>query len=94
MKQHKWHKEIHAYAEGAEIEYKELGGVWIKDPDPQWNEEDHEFRIKPQQQQPQYLYVYSTSKGYQFALKHGAVEVGSLNEIANCIGKIKLEAEE
>ena len=94
MAQHKWHKEIKAWADGAEIEYKELGGVWIKDPDPQWNEEDHEFRIKPQPKEPQYLYVYATSKGYQFALKHGAIEVGSLNEIANCIGKIKLEVDD
>lgn len=83
--------------------------IWDIDDNPDFNATHGIFRIKPQQQQssccpckqtcsalkePQYLYVYATSKGYQFALKHGAVEVGSLNEIANCIGKIKLEVDD
>jgi hypothetical protein len=54
MAQHKWHKEIKAWADGAEIEYRELGweewvvwGVWNDNDDPHWDNDDYEFRIKP-----------------------------------------------
>jgi hypothetical protein len=47
MAQHKWHKEIHAFAEGEEIESN--GGCgWFRDASPDWNDEDFKFRIKPQ----------------------------------------------
>ena len=95
MKPHKWAKEIKAWADGAEIEsLNPVLNEWVIDNRPMWNNENFEYRIKPQPKEPQYLYVYATSKGYQFALKHGAVEVGALNEIANCIGKIKLETDD
>lgn len=62
MKQHKWHKEIKAWADGAEIQYKDVingdsGWVDCSDNDPMWCEES-EYRIKPQPKEPQYLYVY------------------------------------
>ena len=96
---HKWHKEIKAWADGKTIEQRYTNrnanyDNWESVPNPMWIDEVCEYRIKPQPKEPQYLYVYATSKGYQFALKHGAVEVGSLNEIANCIGKIKLEVDD
>jgi len=49
MKQHKWHKEIKAWADGAEIEYRIKDGNWhdIGDDPPEWNEWS-EYRIKPQ----------------------------------------------
>jgi hypothetical protein len=48
MKQHKWHKEIKAWADGAEIEfYFEDDDEWLDAGDPEWNE-DSEYRIKQQ----------------------------------------------
>ena len=59
MKQHKWHKEIKAWADGAEIEFKVGGeGEWmLLKGSPYWECESDLFRIKPQPKQPKYLYV-------------------------------------
>ena len=59
MAQHKWHKEIKAWADGAEIEMRTtlsngFQTVWSNE----WtwtDNDDVEYRIKPQ---PQYLYAY------------------------------------
>jgi len=53
MKQHKWHKEIKAWADGAEIQIKYLDGAgsksgWMVMSDPDWDCYDVEYRIKPQ----------------------------------------------
>ena len=64
MKQHKWHKEIKAWADGAEIEcfskgYPDAG--W-QEFDGDWGEiEGWKFRIKPQPVEPQYLYAYNVN---------------------------------
>ena len=55
MTQHKWHKEIHAWADGAEIEACSAG-IWFSTDYPNWDV-NNEFRIKPQPKQPKYLYV-------------------------------------
>ena len=47
MKQHKWHKEIKAWADGEDIEFKALNGEWLYTSYPHWNSND-EYRIKPQ----------------------------------------------
>ncbi len=60
MAQHKWHKEIKAWADGAEIEvYDEIGKQWylLVNSSPDW-EVSNEYRIKPQPKEPQYLYVF------------------------------------
>ena len=58
MTKHKWHKEIHAWADGAEIEFKNIDGEWIDiDVDSEWESDEFNFRIKPQPKEPQYLYV-------------------------------------
>ena len=49
---HKWHKEIKAWADGAEIEIKYLEGAgsksgWMVMNDPDWDCYDVEYRIKP-----------------------------------------------
>ena len=91
MTKHKWHKEIKAWADGAEIESK---FDWTSDPEwylndfPDWDAKDVIFRIKSQPKKPQYLYVYKN--GYSgepyFDFRDG------LNENAGTyIGKIKLE---
>jgi hypothetical protein len=55
MKQHKWHKEIKAWADGAEIESRYIVDVefkelkeWGNDCSPFFDDEDKEYRIKPQ----------------------------------------------
>jgi len=56
MKQHKWHKEIKAWADGAEIEYRirkpnEPWGNWESVIQPTWHLntwQEIEYRIKPQ----------------------------------------------
>ena len=61
MKQHKWHKEIKAWADGAEIEmFLPISETWVFVVKPHWDD-DIEYRIKPQPKEPQYLYVYEDS---------------------------------
>jgi hypothetical protein len=44
---HKWSKEIHAWADGAEIQYYEpMGNQWLPAEMPSWYEHI-EYRIKP-----------------------------------------------
>lgn len=90
MTKHKWHKEIKAWADGAEIEYRKVGeDEWISAGIfPAWSYEQFEYRIKPQPKEPQYLYVYA---------RNG--EVVSLYDAPrgwaeDYIGKIKLEQDE
>jgi len=98
MKQHKWHKEIKAWADGAEIEARNREGYnnpnaefahWWTIKDPRWEtHNDIEYRIKPQPVEPQYLYVYGNE----------CVTCISLEKADNCggvpyIGKIPLIVE-
>jgi len=71
MKQHKWHKEIKAWADGAEIEVKtDSNSDWKSNDPPFWWVEDYQFRIKPQTKKPQYLYVYDwTAIHWQYPIK-------------------------
>ncbi len=88
-KPHKWAKEIKAWAEGAEIEVLCNDG-WREAISPSWYE-DSEYRIKPQPKEPQYLYVYRTSKGTELGLKpHPAMNMYN----TTILGKIKLEPED
>ena len=56
MTQHKWHKELKAWAGGSEIEACSAG-IWFSTDYPNWDV-NNEFRIKPQPKQPKYLYAY------------------------------------
>ena len=98
MTQHKWHKEIKAWADGAEIEFSYFSengvDVWREADAPLWNcGEGYIYRIKPQPKEPQYLYVWfepNYGKSYITASKsHNGVPVGYLY-----IGKIKLEVDD
>lgn len=82
MKPHKWAKEIKAWADGAEIEWRATGAVWMPCPINFTWQEDLEYRIKPQPKEPQYLYVYRGMAG-DVSL--------SRTKYDSCIGKIKLE---
>lgn len=96
MKQHKWHKEIKAWADGAEIEVSMLcetwhgewnWSEWTTDTNPEWETVECQYRIKQQPKKPQYLYVY---KDYgELCLLEDKIAVPA-KEI-KYIGKIKLE---
>ena len=86
MKEHKWHKEIKAWADGAEIESKYGDGAWYLDTEPDWLDEDLEYRIKPQPKEPQYLYVYN----YLGDIDFFTYKVDN----QGYMGKIKIEVEE
>ena len=87
-KQHKWHKEIKAWADGAEIQYREtITDSWQSVISPSWGE-NVEYRIKPQTKELQYFYVWQNHKGEVRFFGDG------LNELPieyKYIGKIKLE---
>ena len=88
MKQHKWHKEIKAWADGAEIQFKyEDEYEWVDEDIPDWSDVELEFRIKPQPKEPQYLYVFATQLN-QIILRQYPTFCNNGEEI---IGKIKLE---
>jgi hypothetical protein len=93
MAQHKWHKEIKAWADGAEIESN--GGCgWFRDASPDWNDDDYEFRIKPSVKEPSYLYVW-LDKDTQLAQLETHEPKGLLEDgLYKYIGKIKLEVDD
>lgn len=88
MAQHKWHKEIKAWADGAEIEFQASSGNWLPAKKPAWNSNDYEYRIKPQPIEPQYLYVFQSLSG-NFSCRK---ERHAFEYIGEYIGKIKLES--
>lgn len=88
--EHKWHKEIKAWADGAEIEYNYYSEndveIWNVVDDPKWSIDDADkYRIKPQPKEPQYLYV---SQG-----KDGKPNLSFIDH-QESIGKIKLEVDD
>ena len=85
-KQHKWHKEIKAWADGAEIEMW-YGDRWEKVYSVIEWDKDYEYRIKPQPKEPQYLYVY-VDDDYKFAT------IKLQNVDWQYVGKIKLEVDD
>lgn len=92
MMKHKWHKEIKAWADGAEIEYKNgyRKMCWTKCEHPTFEiDEEWEYRIKPQPVKPQYLDLYIDSKGWL-----GIKNTDSFGNDLQRIGKIKLEVDD
>ena len=85
---HKWHKEIKAWADGAEIEYFSFGSGWQVTNKPEWLQES-EYRIKPQPKEPQYLYAFLDASANTFLRIHS----GS-NKCDTYLGKIKLEVDD
>lgn len=90
MTKHKWHKEIKAWADGAEIEQKQVTiNKWVEF-DGDWLVSDcWEYRIKPQPKKPQYLYAWSTEIG--MAITSYKEDIPKQYKY---IGKIKLEQDD
>ena len=93
MTQHKWSKEIKAWADGADIQIKYPDTDW-QDTVPNWyltkENMNAEYRIKPQPKEPQYLYVTDGMKGIEFHREKQYLE----NPAQYNIGKIKLETDD
>lgn len=83
MKQHKWHKEIKAWADGAEIEYFDSRLGWVRKQHAEWFNE-FEYRIKAQPKEPQYINVYGW-------LENGNI---TFKQYGPYLGKIKLEVDD
>jgi hypothetical protein len=92
MAQHKWHKEIKAWADGAEIEYKfHTAKEWLDIDEPQWDVDGYDYRIKPQPKEPQYLYVYRLD-GHSIRISQNNDNETSYK--GQFLGKIKLEVDD
>lgn len=103
MKPHKWAKEIHAWADGNEIEfrrnskYQAVEYSWTKCETPMFDtNEKWEYRIKPQPKEPQYLYVFNEPKSNAFGAKQQVFITtdDGLYFGFGPIGKIKLEVDD
>lgn len=93
MKQHKWHKEIKAWADGAEIEKRTIDCDWLKAPYPNWHTDANvEYRIKPQPVEPQYLLVYNINGEIKLCEPNGIIEMPRGKQSIRKLGKIKLES--
>ena len=92
MTQHKWHKEIKAWADGAEIEvwYPEYA-EWNDCINPMFDINTHQYRIKPQPKEPQYLYMYDENRmgDIRFYTVKQPYETS-----VRYLGKIKLEVDD
>lgn len=93
-KPHKWAKEIKAWADGAEIECREIFSNgdytdwWIVH-EPEWDMNPvTEYRLKPQPKEAQHLYVYKAVGGEIM------LESKLSSYCGECIGKIKLETDD
>ena len=93
MAQHKWHKEIKAWADGAEIEFKDkYAELWHRAEEPKWYEV-REYRIKPQPKEPQYLYAwFEPNYGKSYITANTSVH--SIPAGYEYIGKIQLEVDD
>jgi hypothetical protein len=98
MTKHKWHKEIKAWADGAEIEARtKIDNFsytdWTDWPNPHWEKgNDVEYRIKPQPKEPQYLYVYRNKQSEHISFLR--TKVTEFEDKFEVLGKIKLEVDD
>jgi hypothetical protein len=97
MTKHTWHKEIKAWADGAEIEsrflYAQVEQDWQVTNAPRFEDPQWEYRIKPQPKEPQYLYVYHGKKSDgEMGIWFEKQRVPYIE--SGYIGKIKLEQDD
>ena len=90
MAKHKWHEEIKAWADGAEIEVIHEG-VWKRVFRPAWTEYE-EYRIKSQPLE-KYLYVWKDGQHHITFTTNPPHPAQNTWDI-KLIGKIKLETDD
>ena len=59
---HKHADLIHAWADGAEIQFANVRGDWIDSPNPEWLDYD-QYRIKPEEKKPVVRWLWATPDG-------------------------------
>jgi hypothetical protein len=93
MKQHKWYKEIKAWADGAEIEGKPKHEIdWQLTFHPWWNREDWEYRIKPQPKEFKELLVILMNSGeIKLGISGQLVPLGKGESVNKIIGRLTME---
>ena len=89
MTQHKWHKEIKAWADGADIEYESAEGIWCKNGHPFWSNHTN-YRIKPQPKEPKYLYAIQTENKGVLGGEIRLIPAGQMFS-GTLIGKIEVQ---
>ena len=101
MSQHKWHKEIKAWADGVKVygrmdTHKSIIAEFEVTELSQFDIDSHSFYIKPQPKEPQYLYVFDNGYKKHFSDKrYGCIiRTDGPNELYKYIGKIKLEQDD
>ena len=98
MAQHKWHKEIKAWADGAEIELRRYGAEhWDEVESPTWNSMFGEYRIKPEPKEPQYLYIWKPyDEANDLIVSDRKPKKNDITDdgIYKLIGKVKLEVDD
>lgn len=95
MKQHKWHKEIKAWAETGEIDWRlNSDDDWQPLKFPAWHEDDGEYRIKPQPKEPRYIYAWLIKDSEQIEFYNDKPEGVVNDDWHEYIGKIKLEVDD
>jgi hypothetical protein len=96
--QHKWHKEIKAWADGIEVQWKayatEFEWIDVVDARPMWHRDDVEFRIKPQPKEPQYLYVWLDKGDENIQWTYDKPTSIKEDDLYKYIGKVKLEVDD
>ena len=95
MKPHKWAKEIKAWADGAEIEWRVTDKCEWKTLDKNfiWSNGDCEYRIKPQPKEPQYVYVWLDKEMGKVVFDYEPPHIVKEDDVHKYMGKIKLEDE-
>ena len=87
MSQHKWHKEIKAWADGKEIQYRpDTKSDWQDDPKPLWSIHVGYFRVKPEKIYLKEIYLHRHLKDdYHF------LSPKKVYPAAEYLGTIKVE---
>jgi len=95
---HKHAELIKAWADGAKIQGRVLGGDWHDFCSPNWDVKDIEFRIKPEEKKPvtRYLWATKTPSGKWLLSNYmySAVEVSKTNSFGFDIKRLDFTATE
>lgn len=81
---HKHADLIHAWADGAEIEWKNYNECWIRDSNPEWRD-DFEYRIKPKTHIQKVSLGIFTSRGKEYVSAVPEDQIGISEQCENFV---------